>query len=177
MATILIGNWGALALRGAFAVLFALIAIFWPGITAKALIVLFGFYVLADGILALAAGLRAAHRHRRSGPLLLEGAFNIAIGFIILGWPGAALVALIYLLALWAIITGVALVAAGLALIRLSGEWLLLLSGVLSILFGLILFAQPAAGIVALAWWLGIYALVFGIMLLSVAFRIRYHPI
>src|SRR5205807_606215 len=99
------------------------------------------------------------------------------IGIIIFLMPGPALVALIYLIALWAIVTGVALIAAGLALIRLSGEWLLVVSGALSVILGLILFVQPAAGVVALSWWLGVYALLFGIMLLSAAFRIRYHPI
>jgi len=177
MATVLIGNWWALALRGAFAVLFALIAFLWPGLTATVLILLFGCYALLDGIFALVAGLRLAHRHGYSTPLLIEGALNIIIAVLIFVWPAAALVALIYLVALWAIITGVALVAAGLALIRISGEWLLVPTGVVSILLGIILFVQPTAGIVALSWWLGIYALLFGIMLLSVAWRIRFHPV
>ncbi len=177
MATILIGNWWALALRGVVAILFALIAFIKPGIAAEVVILLFGAYALLDGIFALVAALRAAQHHGRSGGLLLEGIVNIVIAVIVFAWPGPALVALIYLIAIWAIVTGVALVAAGMALIRLSGEWLLVVSGALSILLGLILFVQPAVGVVALSWWLGIYALLFGIMLLSVAFRIRYHPI
>jgi uncharacterized membrane protein HdeD (DUF308 family) len=177
MAAVLVGNWWALALRGAFAILFALIAFIKPGITAEIVILFFGAYALVDGVFALVAALRAARHHGRSAGLLLEGILNIVIGIIIFLMPGPALVALIYLIALWAIITGVALMAAGLALTRLSGEWLLLVSGALSILLGIILFVQPAAGVVALSWWLGIYALLFGIMLLSVAFRIRHHPI
>jgi len=177
MATILIGNWWALALRGVVAILFALIAFIKPGIAAEVVILLFGAYALLDGIFALVAALRAAQHHGRSGGLLLEGILNIVIAVIVFAWPGPALVALIYLIAIWAIVTGVALVAAGMALIRLSGEWLLVVGGALSILLGLILFVQPAVGVVALSWWLGIYALLFGIMLLSVAFRIRYHPI
>ena len=177
MAAILVGNWWALALRGVLAILFALVAFFMPGVTITALVLVFGAYAFVDGIFALVAGLRLAHRHGRSGGLLLEGILNILIGIICFLWPATALVALVYLIAIWAIVTGVALVAAGLALIRLSGEWLLVLGGVLSILLGLILFVTPAAGVVALSWWLGIYALFFGIMLLSVAFRIRYHPV
>ena len=177
MATILIGNWWALALRGGVAILFALIAFIKPGITAEIVILLFGAYALVDGIFALVAALRAAQHHGRSGGLLLEGILNIVIAIIVFVWPGPALVALIYLIAIWAIVTGVALVAAGLALIRLSGEWLLVVCGALSILLGLILFVQPAVGVVALSWWLGVYALLFGIMLLSAAFRIRHHPI
>jgi uncharacterized membrane protein HdeD (DUF308 family) len=176
MAAILVGNWWALALRGVAAIVFAIIAFFWPGITATALTLLFGAYALVDGVFALVAGLRAARRHGRSRALLLEGVLNIAIGVIVFLWPVAALVALIYLIAIWAIISGVVLIAAGIALIRHSGEWLLVLCGVLSILLGIILLFQPAAGVVALSWWLGIYALLFGIALVAAAFRIRYHP-
>jgi uncharacterized membrane protein HdeD (DUF308 family) len=177
MAAILIGNWWALALRGVVAILFGIIAIFWPGITATVLVLWFGVYALVDGVFALVAGLRAARQHGRSGALLLEGILNIVIGIIVFLLPGAALVALIYLIALWAVVTGIALTAAGMALTRLSGEWLLVASGLLSILLGIVLFVQPAVGIVALSWWLGAYALLFGIALVSAAFRIRYHPI
>ena len=177
MAAIMVGNWWALALRGVVAILFALIAFFLPGITAAALILLFGAYAFVDGVFALIAGLRAARHHGRSAALLLEGILNIVIGIIVFLWPGPALVALIYLIAIWAVISGIALIAAGMALIRHSGEWLLVLSGVISVLLGIILFVQPAAGVVALSWWLGFYALLFGIVLLTTAFRIRHHPV
>ena len=177
MAAILIGNWWALALRGVVAIVFGIIAIFWPGITATVLVLWFGIYALVDGVFALVAGLRAARQHGRSGALLLEGILNILIGIIIFLMPGAALIVLIYLIALWAVVTGIALTAAGMALTRLSGEWLLVASGLLSILLGIVLFVQPAVGVVALSWWLGAYALLFGIALVSAAFRIRYHPI
>src|SRR5579863_10348254 len=127
MAAILVGNWWALALRGVFAILFALIAFFWPGLTALALVLLFGFYALVDGVFALVAASRLAHRHGRSGGLLFEGILDLVIAAICFLWPSTAVVALIYLIAIWAILTGVALIAAGLGLIRLSGEWLLVL--------------------------------------------------
>ncbi len=177
MAAIMVGNWWALALRGAVAILFALIAFCWPGITAAALLFVFAAYALVDGVFAVVAGLRAAQRHGRSVALLLEGVLNILIAVIIVMWPGAALVALIYLIAFWAVITGVVLIAAGMTLLRLAGEWLLVICGVLSVLFGVVLFFQPGAGVVALSWWMGIYALLFGIMLVSAAFRIRYHSV
>lgn len=176
MAAILVGNWWVLALRGALAILFALIAFFWPGITATVLILLFGAYALVDGVFALIAGLRAARRHKRSAALLIEGILNIAIAVLVFLWPVAALVALVYFIAIWAIITGVVLIAAGIGLIRHSGEWLLVLGGILSILLGAVLFIAPEAGVIALSWWLGIYALLFGIALLAAAFRIRHHP-
>jgi uncharacterized membrane protein HdeD (DUF308 family) len=177
MASILVGNWWALALRGVAAIGLALIAFFSPGITATALILVFGVYALVDGVFALVAALRAARRHGHSGALLLEGVFNIVMAFVVFAWPGPTIVALIWLIALWAIVTGVALIAAGLALIRHSGEWLLVVSGLVSILLGIVLVVHPAIGVVALSWWLGLYALMFGVMLLSAAFRIRYHPI
>jgi uncharacterized membrane protein HdeD (DUF308 family) len=176
-AAILVGNWWALALRGALAILFALVAFFLPGITATALVLVFGAYALVDGIFALIAGLRAARHHGRSAPLLIEGILNLLIGMLVLLWPGAALVGLVYLIAIWAVVTGVLLIAAGIALIRHSGEWLLILGGIISVLLGIVLFFAPGAGIVALSWWLGVYALLFGIALLMTAFRIRHHPI
>lgn len=175
MAMILVGNWGALALRGVFAILFAVIAFGWPGITALALVLLFGFYALVDGVFALVVALRLARHHGRSGAVLVEGILNIAIGVICFVWPAMALVALVYLIAIWAVVSGIALMAAGISLIRLSGEWLLVVAGLLSILLGIALFMQPGIGAIALAWWLGVYALLFGIALLSAAFRIRYH--
>ncbi len=176
MAAILVGNWWALALRGALAILFALVAFFLPGVTATALVLVFGAYAFVDGIFALIAGLRAARHHGRSAPLLIEGVLNLLIGIAVFLWPAAALVALVYLIAIWAVLTGVLLIAAGIALIRHSGEWLLILGGIISVLLGIVLFFAPGAGIVAITWWLGLYALLFGIALLMTAFRIRYHP-
>lgn len=174
MAAILVGNWWVLALRGVLAILFALVAFFLPGITATALVLIFGAYAFVDGIFALIAGLRAARQHGRSAPLLIEGILNLLLGVLILLWPVAALVALVWVIAIWAIITGVVLIAAGIALIRHSGEWLLILGGIISVLLGIVLFAAPGAGIVAITWWLGIYALLFGIALVVAAFRMRH---
>jgi uncharacterized membrane protein HdeD (DUF308 family) len=177
MAAVMIGNWWALALRGVAAILFGLIAFMWPGLTAAVLVLIFGIYALVDGVFALVAGLRAARRHGRSAALLLEGVLNILIAIAVFAWPGAALLALIYVIAFWAIISGIALIAAGVSLIRVAGEWLLVLSGVLSLVLGIILLVHPVVGVVALSWWLGAYALLFGIILVSAAFRIRHHSI
>jgi uncharacterized membrane protein HdeD (DUF308 family) len=177
MAQVLIGNWWALAIRGVFAIIFAVIAVVWPGITAAALVLLFGAYALVDGILSLVAALRAARHHGPSAALVFEGVLDLVIATIAFFWPAEALVAIIYFIAIWAVISGIALIAAGIALIRINGEWLLVLSGIISILFGIILFVQPGAGVVALSWWLGIYALLFGISLIGAAFRLRHwHP-
>src|SRR4051812_18340663 len=113
MAAILVGNWWVLALRGVLAILFALIAFFLPGVTLAVLVLIFGAYAFVDGIFALIAGLRAASHHGRSAPLLIEGVLNLALGILVLLWPGAAVVALIWIIAIWAIATGVLLIAAG----------------------------------------------------------------
>src|SRR5205814_9997025 len=128
-----------------------------------------GAYTLVDGVFALVAALRAARHHGRSGALLLEGILDLIIAGIVFFWPGPALVALIYVIAIWAVISGIALIAAGIAMIRVNGEWLLVLSGIISVLLGIILFVQPIAGVVALSWWLGAYALLFGIAMISAA--------
>ncbi len=175
MTTILIGNWWALALRGVAAILFALVAFFWPGATAAALILLFAAYSLVDGVFALIAAMRARRRHRACAPLAVEGVLNLAIAAAILAWPAQALVALIYLIALWAIATGIILIVAGTTMLRLNGEFLLALCGIVSVLLGIVLFLQPEAGAVALAWWLGVYALLFGIVLVTAGFRLRWH--
>lgn len=169
----LIGNWGALALRGVAAIVFALIAFFWPTLTAAALVMLFGVYLLLDAVFAL----MAARRYGRSDALLVEGILGLVIALICLLWPNAALFALVYLIAFWAVISGLALMVAGIAMLRLVDEWLLLLGGLVSLLLGIILFVDPAVGVYALSWWLGIYALLFGIALLSAAFRLRYQRI
>jgi len=177
MAAILIGNWWALALRGIAAILFALICFFAPWATAAVLILLFGAYAFVDGVLALIAARREARQYGGSGALLIEGILNLLVAVVIFVWPAAAIIALVYLIAIWAIVSGVAMIAAGLALIRLVGELLLIVAGALSILLGIVLFLHPGVGVIALSWWLGIYALLFGMMMLSAAFRIRHRSI
>jgi uncharacterized membrane protein HdeD (DUF308 family) len=177
MVAVLIGNWWALALRGLAAIAFAVLAVSWPGITALALILLFGAYALVDGVFALVAASREARVYGRSGALLLEAILDLIIAAICFIWPGVALIALVYLIAIWAIVTGIALIVAGMALVRLSGELLVLAGGLLSLVLGVILLAHPAVGAIALSWWLGLYALLFGVALLSAAFRIRYHSV
>jgi uncharacterized membrane protein HdeD (DUF308 family) len=167
-------NWWALALRGLVAILFGVLALLWPGLTLLALVFLFGAYVLVDGIVALLSALRAAQRHRRWGMLLLEGLAGIVAGILTFVWPGITTIVLLYLIAAWAVVTGILEVVTAIALREeLRGEWLLGLSGVASVVFGILLFAQPGAGAVALVWLIGWYAIIFGILLLAVAFRLR----
>lgn len=167
-------NWWALALRGVVAILFALIAFSQPGITLVALVWLWGAYALVDGVFAVLTGVRAAGQHERWGMLLLEGISGIAAGLIAFAWTGITALVLVYLIAAWAIVTGsFAIVAAVRLREMIDGEWLLGVSGALSILLGVLIMARPGAGLVALVWMIGIYALVFGVVLLALAFRLR----
>jgi uncharacterized membrane protein HdeD (DUF308 family) len=172
---VLARNWWAVALRGLFALIFGIIALVMPGVTLVTLVLLFGIYMLADGVFAIVGGIRAARQHGRWWPFLLEGVVDILAGLIALFWPGIALVALLYLIGAWAVLTGVLMLSAGFSSRAPAGHWLLVLNGVLSVLLGLFVIFWPIAGAVALAWWIGAYAIIFGVVLLIFAFRLRSH--
>jgi uncharacterized membrane protein HdeD (DUF308 family) len=174
MAALLARNWWALALRGVAAILFALLAFALPGITLAVLVVLFGAYALIDGIFAIVSAIRALQGHRPWGSFLIEGAVGVIIGLVTFFVPGVTLAFLIALVAVWAVVTGVFEIAAAVRLRRhVPGEWLLILTGVLSVIFGVLIFIAPIAGALVIVWWLGAYALLFGILLLVLAFRLR----
>jgi uncharacterized membrane protein HdeD (DUF308 family) len=167
-------NWWALALRGVAAIVFALLAFALPGITLAVLVILFGAYAFIDGVFAIVSAIRAAQGHRPWGSFLIEGAVGIIIGLVTFFVPGVTLAFLIALVAIWAIVTGVFEIAAALRLRRhVPGEWLLILTGAISIIFGVLIFIAPIAGALVIVWWLGAYALLFGILLLLLAFRLR----
>jgi uncharacterized membrane protein HdeD (DUF308 family) len=171
MLHLLARYWWVLALRGVLAVLFGLFAFFIPGITLLSLVLLFGAYVLLDGIFDLVAATRSPSHH---WALVLEGIVGIIAGILTFLWPGITAMVLLYLIAFWAIFTGVLEIIAGIRLRRvLSDEIWLILMGVLSLLFGLFILIFPSAGALAVVYWIGAYALLFGIMLLALAFRLR----
>jgi uncharacterized membrane protein HdeD (DUF308 family) len=171
MLHLLARYWWALALRGVFAVLFGLLTFFMPGITLLTLVLLFGAYVLLDGIFDIVAAIRSPSHH---WALILEGIVGIIAGILTFTWPGITAMVLLYLVAFWAIFTGVLEIVAGIRLREvLTGEIWLILMGVLSLLFGLFILIFPGAGALALLFWIGAYALVFGFMLIVLAFRLR----
>lgn len=174
MMTVLARNWWALALRGIFGIIFGILAFIWPGVTLGALVILYGAYALVDGIFALVAAMRAAEAHRRWWTLVIEGLIGIAAGILTFAWPGITALVLLFLIAIWAILTGVFEIAAAIRLRKeITDEWALGLSGAASVIFGLLLAIFPGEGAVALVWVIGAYAVVFGVLLLVLSLRLR----
>jgi uncharacterized membrane protein HdeD (DUF308 family) len=167
--------WWTVAVRGVLAVLFGVAAWIWPDVTVRVLVLLFGFYALVDGLLALAAAMMGGRlAGGRRGWLIFEGVAGVAAGVLTFIWPEVTTLALLYLIAFWAIVTGVLEVAAAVLLRReLRGEWLLALGGIVSVLFGVFLVVNPGDGAVAIAWLIGLYAIVFGIALIALGLRLR----
>ena len=174
MRVILARNWWSLVLRGALGILLGIATFLWPGITLTAVLFLFGGYALLDGALSLAGALRAAQAHERWGALLIEGLVGILAAFVTILWPAITALALVFVIASWAIITGIAEIAAAVRLRRhIHGEWLLAVAGVLSVLFGVFIAAMPVAGALVIALWVGAYMLVFGVTLVALGLRLR----
>jgi len=173
MSALLAQNWWAIALRGVFAILFALIAFFWPGAALLSFVLFFSAYMLVDGIFGIVAAVRAASNHQRWGLLVLEGIVDILVGVIALAWPGLTLVFFVTLMAVWSLITGILMIVAAFRLDPAFGRGWLIFSGIVSVLFGVALLIAPLVGAVVLTWWLGAYALIFGITLIALAFKLK----
>ena len=167
-------HWWVVALRGLAAVLFGVLAFAWPGMTLAVLVILFGVYALADGILGLITAFRGETQHRLA--LLLEGIVSVLAGLAAFAWPGLTALVLLYIIAFWAIVTGVLEIVAAVRLRRIiSNEWALIIGGALSVLFGIVLLVAPGAGALAVVFLIGAYAIVFGIALLGLSWRLRAH--
>ena len=167
-------NWWLLALRGLIAVVFGILAFMWPGATLLSLVWLFGAFALVNGILSLMLAAKAPKGYPKVGSLILGGLLGILAGLLTFVMPGITALGLLILIAAWAIVTGVMELVAAFRLRKvISNEWLLVLAGIASVAFGLILLLQPAAGALALIWLIGAWALVFGILLMILAFRMR----
>ena len=174
MMDILARNWGWVALRGAVALVFGLLALTNPGMTLAALVLLFGAYALVDGAFTVFSAIA----HRRNEPhwvsLLAGGIVGIFVGVLTFLWPGITATALLFLIAAWAVVLGVLQIATAIRLRKaITGEWLLGLAGALSVMLGLLLFAFPDSGALAVVMWIGAFALVNGILLIALGFRLR----
>jgi uncharacterized membrane protein HdeD (DUF308 family) len=167
-------NWWAVVLRGVCAILFGLAAFAWPGITLAVLILLYGVYALADGILAVIWSLVGRRQGDFPWGVFLAGLAAIAAGVFTFLWPGLTALALLYLIAAWAIVRGVFEIIAAVRLRKeIAHEWLLALSGLASIVLGLLLLAWPGLGVLAVLWWIGAFAIVFGVLSIALGFRLK----
>ena len=167
-------NWWVVVLRGLAGMAFGLVTFFAPGITLAALVLVFGAYAFADGVLAIISAIRRDRPGDRWWLLLLEGIVGIAAGVVTLLWPGITALVLLYVIAAWALVTGVLEIAAAIRLRKaIKGEWLLVLSGILSVALGVMLVLWPGPGALALVLWTGAYAFVFGALLLALGLRLR----
>ena len=167
-------NWWLIVLRGVLAILFGILAFVWPAITWLTLIIMFGVYAIVDGIIAIVTGFSRTRASSRWWVFLLEGLLGIAAGIVALIWPSLASLVLIYMIASWAVITGILEIAAAIRLRNeITNEWMLGLGGLISIILGVVLFFEPVAGGLAIIWTIGAYALIFGVLLLILGFRLR----
>lgn len=165
-------NWWVFLIRGIAAILFGIIAFIWPGLTLSVLVLMFGVYAIVDGIFAIIAGFST--RVGQWWWMILVGIAGIIAGILTFLWPGVTALVLLYFIAAWAIVMGIFQIAAAIRLRKeIEGEWLLALSGVAAIIFGLFLFLMPGAGALASIWIIGAYAIIFGILMIVLAFRLR----
>jgi uncharacterized membrane protein HdeD (DUF308 family) len=174
MAKILERSWWALAIGGVVSVLFGLLVFRWPGLALVALITLFGAFALINGIFTIIVAIEGAAHHRSWIWPLVGGAVSVLAGLVTFMWPGITALALLYLIAIWAIVTGVSEIVGALQLRReLPHEWLYIAAGVVSVLFGLFMIARPGKGALTLIWLIGAYAVIYGVLRISLGFRMR----
>jgi uncharacterized membrane protein HdeD (DUF308 family) len=165
-------KWWALLLRGICAILFGLLAFAMPGLTIASLVLLFGIYAFADGLFAIWAGGAA-----RAWGLVLLGVISLLVGIYTFVSPARAAAALIYVIAFWAIVRGIMEIVSAIQVRRvIDNEWMLIIGGILSILFGIALFMSPAAGALGMIWLIGTFAIIYGIVMIILAFRLKGLP-
>lgn len=172
IANALARHWSSLAIRGVCALAFGILSFMWPGLSLATLVLLWGAYALIDGVFALLAGFKG-----KVGMLIFTGIVGILAGIATFMYPGMTALILLYFIAAWAIVTGLIAIFLAIKLRKeATGEWLLILAGVLSAAFGVLLFARPGEGALAVIYTIAGYAVVFGILLLMLAFKLKGLP-
>ncbi len=174
MLTQLSRNWWVVVLRGIIAILYGILALVWPGLTLGVLVLFFGAYAFVDGVFAIMAAFTNRAGHKNWWLLLLEGLVGVAAGVITFLLPGLATLVLLYIIAFWAILTGILEIVAAIRLRKeIDGEWKLALSGILSLVFGILIQIFPVVGALTIIWMIGIYSILFGVILLSLGLSLR----
>ncbi|HLI91241.1 MAG TPA: HdeD family acid-resistance protein [Ktedonobacteraceae bacterium] len=164
----------SMVIRGVVGIIFGILALVWPGFTYLILVYLFGAYALIDGIIAIVVSFQERQVYKRWWAVLIEGIIGVIAGLVTFFWPAITAFVLIYVIAVWAVIMGIFEIVEAFALPHAFGwEWALALGGVLSVILGILLFLRPVAGILALVWFIAIYAIIWGILLIIRAFQYR----
>ncbi len=169
-------SWWVLLVRGIAAVVFGVLAFFWPAITLAVLVLLFGLYALIDGAAAIGFGFASHGENRTWWEMIVVGLLGVAAGIITFVWPGITAVALLVTIGVWAIFRGILEIGAAFRLRRMiEHEWLLALAGVLSVVFGVLILARPLVGALAIIWLIAFWAVFFGVV--SIALSVRLHGV
>ncbi|MEA2935685.1 MAG: hypothetical protein QOD74_2331 [Variibacter sp.] len=168
-------NWWLILLRGVAAIMFGVLAFIWPGLTLLTLILFYGAFALVDGVLAIIAAITGGSPVPRWW-LAIVGVAGIVAGALTFMWPGVTALVLLAFIAGWAIAIGIMEIIGAIRLRKeIDNEWLLIFGGVLSVLFGVALLVRPGAGALALVWVIGIYAIIYGVILVAFSLRLRKH--
>lgn len=168
-------NWWLEVLRGVAAIIFGILAFVWPGITLFTLVLFYGAFVLVDGVLAIAAAIMGGNAAPRWW-LAIVGLAGIVAGALTFLWPGVTALVLLLFIAAWAIVLGVFEIIGAIRLRKeIEGEWLLILNGAISIVFGLVLLWRPELGALAVVWIIGAYAIILGVIYVLFGLKLRKH--
>ncbi|MBN1369508.1 MAG: DUF308 domain-containing protein [Dehalococcoidaceae bacterium] len=167
-------NWWLLALRGIAAIIFGVLALVWPALTVFSLVVLFGALAFVQGVFSITTAIIVHKKNENWWAILLAGVAGIIIGLMTFFWPGVTALALLYLIAAWAVVTGSFEVAAAIKMRKLiKNEWLMIAGGLLSILVGVLLVLFPGAGALSVMWLIGSYAIALGVLQIVLSFRVK----
>ena len=174
LASIFSRNWWVLLLRGVVTIAFGVLIWLQPGVSLVTLLLLFGAFSMADGVLGVWGAVAGRKKNEDWWALLLWGLVGIGVGILTFAAPGVTAIALLFYIAIWAITTGVLQIVAAIRLRKeIQGEWLLILAGLASVVFGVLLMAQPGSGALALLWLIAAYAVAFGVILVILALKVR----
>jgi uncharacterized membrane protein HdeD (DUF308 family) len=169
-------RWWLLLLRGIAAILFGILAFIWPGLTLVTLVLMFGAFALVDGAIVLGAAFSGAAKPVPTWWLILVGLLGIAAGIVTFLWPGMSAILLVVFIGAWAVAHGIFEIIGAIQLRKeIDNEWMLILGGIISVIFGIIVLIAPGAGALALVWWIAIYSIVFGVMFVAFSLRLRNH--
>jgi uncharacterized membrane protein HdeD (DUF308 family) len=169
-------NWWLVLLRGIAAIIFGVLAFVWPSVTLAVLVLLYGAFALVDGAFALAAAIMGPGGTGPRWWLAVVGLLGIAVGILTFIWPGITALILLVFIAAWSIVSGIFQVIGAFQLRQeIDNEWLLVVAGLLSVVFGILLLVWPGAGLLALVWLIATFAVVYGVLLIGLALRLRRH--